>query len=112
MANAAGQPPSLDEQIAHIDRIVRDLGTRVTLLEKATTEFRSFLHTHADLGTRVTLLEKATAEFTRLLHTHADRFDKIERGIGDNYAVIQWVRNRLTEVLEERSRIEDANARP
>src|SRR5215831_17871809 len=111
MANAAGQPPSLDEQIAHIDRIVRDLGTRVTLLEKATTEFRSFLHTHADLGTRVTLLEKATAEFTRLLHTHADRFDKIERGIGDNYAVIQWVRNRLTEVLEERSRIENANAR-
>ena len=88
MANAADQPPSLDEQIAHIDRIVRDLGTRVTLLEKATTEF------------------------TRLLHTHADRFDKIERGIGDNYAVIQWVRNRLTEVLEERSRIEDANARP
>jgi hypothetical protein len=75
MANAADQPPSLDEQIAHIDQIVRDLGTRMTLLEKATTEFR------------------------RLLHMHADRFDKIERGIGDNYAVIQWVRNRLTEVL-------------
>ena len=87
MANAADQPPSLEEQIAHIDQIVLDLGTRLMLLENATTEFR------------------------RLLHTHADRFDKIERGTGDNYAVIQWLRNRLTEVLEERSRIEDANAR-